>query len=93
MSNILNFYCKTSFVAGFIIGASRTYTNSKPPEEILASGFLGGIIAPIVIPYYMIKHSQVDEIPPGLKKLLEGISQQSPNDTSRPSPNPPKELK
>ena len=92
MSNIFNFYCKTSFVAGFIIGASRSYTNSKPSEEILTSGFIGGIIAPFAIPYYMFKHSEV-KIPPELKKLLEGISQQSPNDTSRPSPHPPKELK
>lgn len=93
MTSIINFYCKTSFVAGFIIGASRSYTNSKPPEEILVSGFLGGIIAPVIIPYYMIKHSQVDDIPPLLKKLLEGISQQFPNDISHPSPHPPKELK
>jgi fructose-specific phosphotransferase system IIC component len=92
MSAVINFYCKTSFVAGFIIGASRTYTNTNPPEEILVSGFLGGIIAPFVIPYYMFKHSQL-ELPPELKKVLEGIVQQSPNDTSHPSPHPPKELK
>lgn len=90
MSAVFNFYCKTSFVAGFIIGASRTYT--KPPEEILISGFLGGIIAPVVIPYYMIKHSQI-ETPLELKQIIEGIFQQSPNDTSRPSHRPPKELK
>lgn len=92
MSAVFNFYCKTSFIAGFIIGASRTYTNAKPPEEILISGFLGGIIAPVVIPYYMIKHSQI-ETPLELKQLLEGIFQQYPNDTSHPSPHPPKELK
>lgn len=92
MSAVINFYCKTSFVAGFIIGASRTYTNAKPPEEILIAGFLGGIISPIAIPYYMLKHSQI-ETPLELKQLLEGIFRQSPNDTSHPSPHPPKELK
>ncbi len=92
MTAILNFYCKTSFVAGFIIGASRSYTQSKQTEEILVSGFLGGIIAPVIIPYYMFKHSQI-AIPPDLKKLLEGISQQSQRDTSHPSPPDPKGLR
>ncbi len=92
MSAIINFYCKTSFVAGFIIGASRTYTNAKPPEEVLIAGFLGGIISPLAIPYYMLKHSHF-ETPSELVKALESISRQSPNDTSPPSPPDPKELK
>lgn len=92
MTAIINFYCKTSFIAGFIIGSSRSYTQTKQAEEVLVSGFLGGIMAPVIIPYYMFKHSQI-EIPSELKKLLEGISQQSHHDTSRPSPPDPKGLR